>query len=74
MDYISRRFKGFSTLIEERSKQQENEEKETAEFLDLGFNSEESTESPFTEDIWGDSEFGMGAMEAFNQDMNDRGW
>jgi hypothetical protein len=67
-------FKGFSDLIEKRKEEKEEEEKETAEFLDLGFNSEESTESPFTEDIWGDSEFGMGAMEAFNQDMNDRGW
>jgi len=67
-------FKGFSDLIEKRKEEKEEEEKETAEFLDLGFSSEESTESPFTEDIWGDSEFGMGAMEAFNQDMDDRGW
>jgi len=68
-------FRGFSDLLEKRAKQQENEERETAEFLDLGFNSEETSESPFTEGIWdNDSSFGMNAMEAYNQDIDDRGW
>ena len=68
-------FKGFSDLIEKRKEEKEEEEKETAEFLDLGFSSEESTETPFTEGLWdNDSTFGMNAMEAFNQDMDDRGW
>jgi len=68
-------FKGFSELIEKKKEERENEERETADFLDLGFSSEETTESPFTEGLWdNDPGFGMNAMEAYNQEMDDRGW
>jgi hypothetical protein len=68
-------FKGFSTLLEKRAGQQEKEEKETAEFLDLGFAPDDNTdESPFTEGVWENESFGMDAKEMFQQDMDDRGW
>lgn len=66
-------FKGFTALIEERQKQQEQEEVETAEFLDLGFAPDDGIgDSPFTPGAWGDEPgFGMGAMEMWEQDQKD---
>jgi len=67
-------FKGFSSLLEKRAGQQEKEEKETAEFLDLGFAPDDNTTaSPFTEGAWDENDFGMDAMEMYQQDMDDRG-
>ena len=63
-------FKGFSSLLEKRAKQQEKEEAETAEFLDLGFAPDDGTpDSPFTEGVWDDNDFGMDAKALWQQEM-----
>jgi len=69
-------FKGFANLIDQKQKEREKEEEETVDFLDLSFNDNpHGNELPFTEGVWdNDSSFGMDAMEAYNQDMEDRGW
>lgn len=65
-------FKGFVDLVEGRKEAKENEEKELAEFLDLGFNSEDTTfDSPFTEGVWGDDQFSSDSG-FYEQDFENR--
>lgn len=62
-------FKGFSNLLEMKKEQREQEEKDTTEFLDLGFAPDSDTnDSPFTEGAWDNDGFGMSAMEMWEQD------
>ncbi len=51
-------FKGFINLIEDKQKEDEEDENETLDFLDLGFAPDsELTELPFTEAVWEDDPF-----------------
>jgi len=62
-------FKGFNDLIEKRKSEESQIQEETASFLSLGFSSDEDNESPFTEDLWGDSFGGMNAKEMWENDI-----
>jgi len=59
-------FSGFINLMEDKEKEDEESEKETADFLDLGFGpGDEGDDSPFTAGAW-DNEFQP--MGGFGQD------
>jgi len=64
-------FVGFVQYLEKSAKEKEEQIQESAEFLDLGFGPDDNTDSsPFTEDIWENSDMGITAMEDWNQDFN----
>ena len=49
-------FKGFSTILENRLKEEKREQEDTVKFLNLGFSNNDIQETtPFTEELWGES-------------------